>query len=376
MGAQVSAEEKFDGPTRDVRGVLLEAVERGRKKISPVKIRQAKNLNRGRKLQRFLSLPLSLSRRFRSVQPEETSTAGLNVENLEYCTEEGPQGWVPLRIIRPRWKKGQPPLPAVVLLHPTGFSKDLMKDFQVKFARAGYFTASIDCRYHGDRCLPKDKPRSCYQDALVRAWKTGCERPFLLDNVWDILHLLDYLETRSDVDMSRVGMTGISLGGMHTWLCAALDDRVACAAPMIGVQGFKWAIEHDEYHARVKSIPKVFEAAREDMGKSDLDRDVVTAVWERIIPGLLDSYDVPFSLPLIAPRPLLIVNGELDGRCPIDAVEAAVESTRSAYLERPGDLQFYVEMGVGHDITTGMKHAVEQWMDRHLLGTPKQYSIE
>ena len=31
-------------------------------------------------------------------------------------------------------------------------------------------------------------------------------------------------------------MTGLSLGGMHTWLAAALDDRVAVAAPMIGVQ--------------------------------------------------------------------------------------------------------------------------------------------
>lgn len=33
-------------------------------------------------------------------------------------------------------------------------------------------------------------------------------------------------------------MTGVSLGGMHTWLTAAADVRVAVAAPMIGVQHF------------------------------------------------------------------------------------------------------------------------------------------
>lgn len=33
-------------------------------------------------------------------------------------------------------------------------------------------------------------------------------------------------------------MTGVSLGGMHAWLCAAADARVAAAAPMIGVQSF------------------------------------------------------------------------------------------------------------------------------------------
>lgn len=54
--------------------------------------------------------------------------------------------------------------------------------------------------------------------------------------MWDLTILLDYLETRPDVDSSRIGMTGISLGGMHSWLTMALDDRVAVAAPMIGVQ--------------------------------------------------------------------------------------------------------------------------------------------
>ena len=50
--------------------------------------------------------------------------------------------------------------------------------------------------------------------------------------------MLDYLETREDVDAGRVGLTGVSLGGMHAWLCAAADARVAAAAPMIGVQNF------------------------------------------------------------------------------------------------------------------------------------------
>lgn len=31
---------------------------------------------------------------------------------------------------------------------------------------------------------------------------------------------------------------GISLGGMHTWLAAVLDERVAVAAPMIGIQNW------------------------------------------------------------------------------------------------------------------------------------------
>ena len=68
--------------------------------------------------------------------------------------------------------------------------------------------------------------------------------------------MCDLLQARPDVDPSRVGMTGVSLGGMHTWLCAALDERVAVAAPMIGVQNFGWALDHDQWQARAGSVPR------------------------------------------------------------------------------------------------------------------------
>lgn len=91
----------------------------------------------------------------------------------------------------------------------------------------------------------KPQDAGAYSAALVAAWRGSGEHPFLLDNVWDLVHLLDYLEQRPDVDAARIGMTGISLGGMHTWLCASLDTRVAVAAPMIGVQSFKWAVDNE-----------------------------------------------------------------------------------------------------------------------------------
>lgn len=95
--------------------------------------------------------------------------------------------------------------------------------------------------------------------ARGRAWRGSGEHPFLLDNVYDLQRLLDYLEARPDVDPRRIGVTGISLGGMHSWLLAAVDERVAAAAPMIGVQvppaprsasgdsraGTRWSALHD-----------------------------------------------------------------------------------------------------------------------------------
>jgi hypothetical protein len=62
--------------------------------------------------------------------------------------------------------------------------------------------------------------------------------------------------TRTDAVALR-GETGISLGGMHTVMVAAADTRIAVAVPLLGVQSFSWALEHDQWHARVASIPWV-----------------------------------------------------------------------------------------------------------------------
>ena len=43
---------------------------------------------------------------------------------------------------------------------------------------------------------------------------------------------------------------------------------------------------------------------------------------------MLESYDAPQSLPCVAPRPLLIANGELDARCHMPGVLPAMEAAR------------------------------------------------
>src|SRR5581483_10009537 len=59
---------------------------------------------------------------------------------------------------------------------------------------------------------------------------------------------LDYLETRRDLDASRAGVIGISLGGYYAPRCASLDHRYgACVA-----WGAIWDY-HATWKARVES---------------------------------------------------------------------------------------------------------------------------
>jgi dienelactone hydrolase len=354
--------------------------------------------------------------------PLPSCLANFHVEELEYYSEdpENPaslpsQCWVPLRIVKKHQEPSQTPLPVVIFIHCTGSDKNSQALRQAQYAERGYLTAAIDTRYHGARV----DPNLSYQQAIVKSWseavaldkitsggsagdagsiingnlaaKNKIERPFLLDVIWDLQRLLDYLtiSRTDDVDPRRIGATGESLGGMVTWYLAAADSRIAAVAPMCGVQNFQYAIEHDLYHARVQSIPDVFTQAAKDLGRKggQVDREVVRAVWEKV--GLLHTppesgFDAPYSLGLIAPRPCLILTGEIDDKTPLKGVEIAVEHARKAYKqalaavataeknkeEEESDeerLQLFVEKGVGHEFTPAMHREAAKFMDKWLL---------
>ncbi|HVS72300.1 MAG TPA: acetylxylan esterase [Phycisphaerae bacterium] len=44
--------------------------------------------------------------------------------------------------------------------------------------------------------------------------------------MWDIMRLIDYLDTRADVDPQRIGIYGVSKGGIEAYLAAAVDPRI------------------------------------------------------------------------------------------------------------------------------------------------------
>ncbi|XVF48577.1 hypothetical protein PTKIN_Ptkin03bG0201700 [Pterospermum kingtungense] len=287
----------------------------------------------------------------------------LKEENLYLHTEAGEQGKLPLLILSMNESSLQK-RPAVVFLHSTHKCKEWLRPLLEAYASRGYVAIGVDSRYHGERA----SRLTTYRDALVSSWKNGDTMPFIFDTVWDLIKLADYLTQREDIDPTRIGITGESLGGMHAWFAAFADTRYAVAAPVIGVQGFRWAIDNDKWKARVNSIKAVFEEAKIDLGKKEIDKEVVEKVWDRIAPGLASHFDAPNTIPAIAPRPLLIVNGAEDARCPMDGLEIPNTRACKAYEEVncSDEFKLIAEPGIGHQMTPLMVKETSDWFDRFL----------
>ncbi|KAK7311792.1 hypothetical protein RJT34_10150 [Clitoria ternatea] len=288
----------------------------------------------------------------------------LEEENLYLNVEEGEQGRLPLLILKLKESDEQRRKPVVVFLHGTNKYKEALRPLLEAYASRGYVAISVDSRYHGERATST----TTYRDALISALKTGETMPFIYDTVWDLIKLANYLTQREDVDPSRIGITGISLGGMHAWFAAVADTRYAVVVPVIGVQGFRWAIDNDKWQGRVDSIKPLFEAARDDLVKDAIDKEVVEKVWDRIAPGLASQFDAPYSIPSLAPRPLLIINGAEDPRCPIGGLEVLRSNTSRAYgeFQRSDNFKFIAEPGIGHQLTRLQVKETAEWFDRFL----------
>ncbi|XP_048436290.1 putative esterase YitV [Pyrus x bretschneideri] len=287
----------------------------------------------------------------------------LQEENLYLITEAGEQGRLPVLILSMKESCTQK-RPAVVFLHSTNKNKEWLRPLLEAYASRGYVAIAIDSRYHGERA----RNISTYQVALVSAWERGDTMPFLFDTVWDLIKLADYLTQREDIDPTRVGITGESLGGMHAWFAAAADTRYAVVVPIIGVQGFRWAIDNDKWQARVDSIKLVFEEAQIDLGKNVIDKEVVEKVWDRIAPGLASQFDSPYSIPAIAPRPLLILNGAEDPRCALAGLEVPTSKACKAYADAHAidNFKFIAQPGIGHQMTPLMVIEASDWFDQFL----------
>ena len=167
---------------------------------------------------------------------------GYRIEKILF--ESQPKFYVTANLYLPQ---GPGPFPAV--LHPTGHSsnaksRDLYQMASIVIAKAGCAVLCYDPIGQGER-------RHFFTDDGTPRFGTTLEHQLinqaciLLGSntarymVWDGMRAIDYLQSRSDIDATNIGCTGISGGGTNTSYLMALDARIKAAAPGCYLTGFR-----------------------------------------------------------------------------------------------------------------------------------------
>jgi len=253
--------------------------------------------------------------------------------------------------------------PAVVVLHGTGGKKEKELNILKKLASQGFVAVAIDGRFHGERGTYAD-----YNAAIAKAFVDGNSHPLYYDTVWDILRLIDYLQSRPDVDGKRIGLIGFSKGGIETYLAAAVDPRIAVAVPCIALQSFRWGMENDGWHARIGTVRKGFDAAAKSAGVEMPGAEFVRVFYDHLLPGIYDPFDGPAMVRLIAPRPLLGISGDRDPNNPLPGIRLCEQSAKAAYEKAgaPEKFELLLQQDTGHSVKPEAEAVAIKWFNRWL----------
>ena len=267
-------------------------------------------------------------------------------EKVTYAVEPGER--VPAFILLPKSRPSR--RPAILCHHqhggefgvgkdgPAGLGSDPNQHYALELARRGYVTIVFDALCFNERQDVAGRlTNGDYEryEAMYRIAEGKCLQG---KYVWDARRALDYLETRPEVDATRLGMIGHSLGGQEALFTAAIDARIRAAASSCGFGSIR-----------------------------TLKRDRINHNYALFVPELANNGDYGAVLAMVAPRPFFVAARSEDPIFPKDGIEETIAVGRRAYVatgaaDRLGTL---FEPGT-HSFSPTMRAAVYAWLDRWL----------
>src|SRR5262245_42539892 len=171
---------------------------------------------------------------------------GLIIEDISWKALDGDEPFA--YVIRPA--NATKPLAAIICLHGSSGSRESevaptfgmgdwirygdkvpqqrLLGWARELSRRGYLTLTLTQRGL-DKRLPDTNDQA--KDLLVRG------RTLMGAIVQEIRQSVTYLQSRPDVDRNKIGMTGMSFGGITTFYTWLVDDRIAAAAQIFGGVG-------------------------------------------------------------------------------------------------------------------------------------------
>lgn len=168
----------------------------------------------------------------------------------------------------PRFRAPYPALLLVCGHSDTGKLRDRYCHMAVMAVKAGFAVFTPDPYSQGERIQrAADYPLSeCAEEHAslgARSWLVGWN--FARFRIWDAVRSIDYMETRPELDLSKLAIAGCSGGGTMSTYMQAFDDRIKVACPSCYVSSLREVIGergvHDAEQFFYGQLPRGFNHA-------------------------------------------------------------------------------------------------------------------
>jgi dienelactone hydrolase len=258
------------------------------------------------------SMPTSIANRFCYAAGPIGNTVALQEEKRAYRiydvsldpgVDESDDSPITLEFYSP---DGVGPVPVILVLPILNGQKHLVRPFATHFANHGYAAVIVDTVQR--RTLLEDLIHP--EDAIRRT-------------VMRHRMVLDWIENRPDLDASRIGVFGASLGGFNALYLAAFDDRVRAVVPALVAGDLPYVMTHSNERRIVEAV----EGAKAELSMTAAE---LQAYLKRML-----ATDLLTVAPYVDPARILMVIAKRDKAVPYEKqveLREALGSPEALYL--------------------------------------------
>ena len=207
-------------------------------------------------------------------------------------------------------------------------------------ARHGYVVFSADAPMWGERGQAEGARRDRYDMIAGNMMMYGIDLSAYM--TYDDLSGTEFLASMPEVDASRIGCVGCSMGGYRAWMLSALSSHIKAGAAIC------WMVTTDEQMS--------FKYKRTENGG-----------FANCFPGLRRWLDYPHIASIACPKPMLFINGLQDKLFPVAGVEKAFKTMHDTWQSQGADDCLETELwDMPHSCPLKAQQRILQFFQKHL----------
>ena len=207
-------------------------------------------------------------------------------------------------------------------------------------AKHGYVVFSADAPMWGERGQQEGVKRNMYDMIAGNMMMYGVDLSAYM--TYDDIAGTEFLASMPEVDASRIGCTGWSMGAYRAWMLSALSDCIAVGTAVC------WMTTADEQMS--------FKYGHTEGGG-----------FANCFPGMRRWLDFPHVASIACPKPMLFINGSQDVLFPVAGVEKAFKVMRDTWNSQGAGDRLETELwDMPHSCDKRSQARVLQFFQKHL----------